>query len=112
MFDNFPNERMPAVLFDAMVIADGKESIAALGNDGHTLEFLRDQYRHCKPILVLGAAQTLLEALSIPLTLSDGAADTGLLQFAARDSAAACDAFAEAIAQHRHFARETDPPLV
>jgi len=35
-----------------------------------------------------------------------------LLQFAARDSAAACDAFAAAIAQHRHFARETDPPLI
>jgi len=83
-----------------------------LGKSGQALEFIKDQYRHCKPILVLGAAQTLLEAVNVPLTLPDGTADTGLLQFAARDSAAACDAFADAIAKHRHFARETDPPLI
>ena len=29
-------------------------------SSGHALEFLKDQYRHCKPILLMGAAQTLL----------------------------------------------------
>jgi len=105
-------ETSPAVLYDALILPDGDAGVAALGESGHAREFIKDQYRHCKPILVLGAAQTLLDAVNIPLTLPDGTADTGLLQFAARDSAAACDAFADAIAQHRHFARETDPPLI
>jgi catalase len=105
-------ETSPAVLYDALILPDGDAGVAALGESGQALEFIKDQYRHCKPILVLGAAQTLLEAVNIPLTLPDGTADTGLLQFAARDSAAASEAFSAAIAQHRHFARETDPPLI
>jgi catalase len=105
-------ETSPSVLYDALVLPDGDAGVTALGESGHALEFIKDQYRHCKPILVLGAAQTLLEAVNIPLTLPDGAADTGLLQFSAQDSAEAGEAFAAAIAQHRHFARETDPPLI
>jgi len=46
------------------------------------------------------------------MTLPDGGADSGLLSFADGDSGAAVEAFAAAIAQHRHFARETDPPLI
>src|SRR5690606_14844815 len=48
-------ETMPSVLFDAVVIPDGAgEALASLG---HAVEFVRDQYRHCKPILDLGTAK-------------------------------------------------------
>jgi catalase len=49
-------ENSPPVLFDALVLPDGIETVERLSKDGHTLEFLKDQYRHCKSILVLGAA--------------------------------------------------------
>ncbi len=47
-------EAAPAVLFDALVIPDGTAAIEALGKEGHALEFIKDQYRHCKPILDAG----------------------------------------------------------
>ena len=101
----------PSVLYDAVVLPDGKDSVQALAADGRALEFLKDQYRHCKPILVLGAASALLEKAGIPLALPSGEPDPGLLT-ARADGKTTVDAFIEALAKHRHFERETDPPLV
>ena len=56
-------EAAPAVLYDALVLPDGDEAISALRADGRTLEFIKDQYRHCKPILALGAGEQLLACL-------------------------------------------------
>ena len=103
-------EAAPAVLYDALVLPDGTEAIDALRADGRTLEFIKDQYRHCKPILVLGASDQLLEACGIDPALPDGQRDPGVL--VAKDAATASDAFVAAVAKHRHFDRETDPPRV
>ncbi|BCS30985.2 catalase HPII [Luteitalea sp. TBR-22] len=105
-------EAMPSVLFDAVVVPDGEAAVAALAEDGRALEFVKDQYRHCKPLLVFGAGSNLLTKAGIPTTLSDGAADTGLLMAGAGEADAASTAFLAALAAHRHFARETDPPRV
>ena len=59
-------ETMPAVLFDALVLPDGAKGVAKLLTDGHTLEFIKDQYRHCKTIMALGASSVLLERCGIP----------------------------------------------
>ena len=83
-----------------------------LADRGHALEFLKDQYRHCKPILLIGAARALLDAAGIPAKLPSGGADVGLLQFDAGKSDAAVPAFIAALTKHRNFERETDPPLV
>ena len=103
-------EATPSVLYDAVVVPDGEAAVQALQADGRSLEFIKDQYRHCKPILALGAGAGLLEACRIPATLPDGKADPGLLMVKA--GATAADDFVAAIAKHRHFARETDPPRV
>jgi catalase len=100
-----PADAAPAVLFDAVVVAGGAAP------DGRTIEFIKDQYRHCKPMLVLGDAADLLEKAGIPHTLPTGDADPGLIVAAAADDTSA-DAFMQAITRHRHFERETDPPLV
>jgi catalase len=105
-------ETAPAVVWDAMVVADGEGAAEMLAQSGHAIEFLKDQYRHCKPILLMGASAALLGEANIPAALPSGDPDPGLLQFAARDSEAAIAAFVGALAQHRHFARETDPPTV
>jgi catalase len=99
------------VLFDAMILAGGAASVQTLSGDGRALEFVKDQYRHCKAILVLGEGRALIDKAGIPPTLPDGSTDTGLL-FETGKSKTTADAFVEAVARHRHFARETDPPRV
>jgi len=103
-------ETAPAVLFDAVAVPDGDAAIAELAHSGQALEFIKDQYRHCKPILALGAGKRLLEAARVPPKLIDGAPDPGLV-FADAAARAARD-FIAAIAKHRHFERQTDPPRV
>jgi catalase len=103
-------EAAPAVLYDALVLPDGDKAIAALRADGRTLEFVKDQYRHCKPILAVGQGEQLLRACGIDGTLAGGQQDSGLVM--ASEVSAGTDGFIAAIAAHRHFARETDPPRV
>jgi len=105
-------EAAPSVLFDALVIPDGRAAIDALSQEGQALEFVKDQYRHCKPILALGAGTELLAKAGIEVTLPSGERDPGLLIFETADLAQAIAAFAAALGQHRHFARQTDPPLI
>ncbi|QFZ86159.1 catalase [Variovorax paradoxus] len=105
-------ENSPGFLFDALVLPDGLAAVEALIADGHTVEFVKDQYRHGKTILALGASQALLTEAGIPLALPDGTPDPGLiLADAAHADAAAID-FIASVGQHRHPARESDPPLV
>jgi catalase len=107
-------ENEPGFLFDALVLPDGDEAIAALAQDGHTMEFIKDQFRHCKPIMALGASQLLLVRAGLPVTLdkAQAMAETGLIVTEAANVEAASRAFIQAMAKHRHFGRETDPPIL
>jgi catalase len=105
-------EAMPAVLWDAAVVAGAPFRQGPL-RDARVIEFLRDQYRHGKPLLVLGDASALLAAAGIPATLPDGRPDPGLVVAdAAKSVDGALDAFVAALGRHRVFERETDPPRV
>jgi catalase len=103
---------MPSVLFDAIAVPGGKEAIGILGNLGHALEFLKDQYRHAKPILALGEGAALVENAGVPAMLPSGKPDPGVLVAKKGEEAKALPAFAKAIARHRHHEREMDPPEV
>jgi len=101
-------EVAPSVLFDAVVLAGG-QAAPRLAANALALEFVRDQYRHCKAICALDGT-SILEAAGVPLTLPDGRDDPGLV--VTGDVTAAGTAFIAAVARHRHFERETDPPRV
>ena len=105
-------ENSPSVLFDALVLPDGQEAIKALASDGHSIEFLKDQYRHCKTILALGASSMLLEKAGISAQLPSGDPDPGLLIGSWGEGGASAEAFIAAVGQHRHSARDTDPPPI
>lgn len=135
-------EAGPSVLWDAVVLPTGDAAIEALSKMGQALEFLRDQYRHCKPILASASSTPLFERVGIPLTLPDGSNDPGICGLppagtgrgsrspksgkatatksgvnggdagAADGNISALDAFIAALASHRHFAREMDPTPV
>jgi catalase len=101
-------ENSPAVLFDAVVLPDGDAAVKTLAADGHTAEFISNQYRHSKTILALGASRQLVEDAGITI---NGDADAGLL-FMDSDDSAIIDAFVSAVTKHRHPDREHDPMLV
>jgi catalase len=105
-------ETMPAVLFDALAVPDGDDSARTLAALGQVREFVADQYRHCKPILALGAASAVLEATGIPTALPSGNDDPGVIRGAAGTAKEAIDRFAEALVVRRHHERERDPPRV
>jgi hypothetical protein len=55
-----------------MIVPDGDKSADALARNAHAIDFVREQYRHCKPILVLGGGADLLVKAMIPPALPDG----------------------------------------
>jgi len=105
-------ETTPAVLYDALAVPGGKDAAQAMAQWGHALEFIKEQYRHCKPILVLGAARATVEGAGVPMKLPTGEEDPGLLVQEDGEADAAMDSFIASIAAHRHFARFADPPPV
>jgi catalase len=105
-------ENSPAVLFDAVVVPGGSKATTRLAADGKAVEFVRDQYRHCKPMLILGDASALLTLAGITDKLASGKADPGLVKGTSGKAAAQAAPFLAALAKHRHFERETEPPVV
>jgi catalase len=94
-------ETMPSVLFDAVIVPDGQDAAVNLSSLGQALEFLKDQYRHCKPILMLGAGESVVAAAGIPL---DDPEDWAVVR--------ELPAFVEAVGRHRNWDRALDPPPV
>src|SRR5690606_24651730 len=99
-------EASPSVVFDAMVVPGGKAAADALMSNGEALGFIRNLFRHCKPLLVLGeGAQVLSKAVS------DATASFPVLHVATKGSDGIADRIASMI-MHRHFERDTDPTRV
>ncbi|HWA38204.1 MAG TPA: catalase [Burkholderiales bacterium] len=105
-------EAGPSVLYDAVAVPGGYDAVGALADLGHAMEFVKDAYRHCKPLLAVGAGAQLLDSAGASLRLPSGEPDPGVLAFEEGEAAAALKAFIPAIAKHRHFEREVDPPAV
>jgi catalase len=105
-------ETMPSVLFDGLIVPGGELAAKTLGNIGHALEFIKDQYRHAKPILALGAGANLVENAGVPAKLPSGDPDPGLLMSKHATAEKALPVFIKALARHRHHEREMDPPEV
>ncbi|PMR82282.1 catalase HPII [Halomonas urumqiensis] len=100
-------ENAPGFLFDALVLPDGSKAVQALTDNGDPMEFVKDQYKHCKTILALGAGRKLLSAAGIE---SAAQQDPGVFLAESADAADIAPTFIDAVAAHRHPAREIDPP--
>jgi len=105
-------EAGPSVLYDAVVVAAGQSSVQSLARDAHALDFIRQQYRHCKPILVIGNGADLFTKADVPTTLPDGSVDQAIVFASAATLEDDLSEFKAALAKHRSYARETDPPIV
>ncbi|MBC7994283.1 MAG: catalase [Rhizobacter sp.] len=106
-------ENSPSVLFDAVVLPDGEACVTTLARLGQAREFVINQYRHCKPMLVLGASKSMLDLCAISTQLPSGEQDPGIVVGApGADINDTLSSFIEAVALHRHPWRELDPPPV
>jgi catalase len=61
-----------SVLFDAVYVPGGAESVGALLGDRDALDFVAEAYRHCKPISATSDGVRLLEASPGVLTSEPG----------------------------------------
>jgi catalase len=110
-------EAAPSPLWDAVVVPGGDGAGDALAQIGQAVEFVRDQYRHCKPILAIDGGKALLEAAGIPDAAMDGD-DPGLVLVDMLDDKSGpekktgLERFTSAVACHRNYEREVDPPVI
>jgi catalase len=100
-----------SVVFDAVYVPGGENSVAALQNEKEAANFVNEAYKHCKTIAASGAGVQLLEAAGI--TSASTAEDENDVDSDARpgvitgdDKATIATAFIQGIAQHRHWSRE------
>ncbi|WP_301003977.1 catalase [Arsukibacterium sp.] len=95
-------ENSPSVLFDALVLTDGRKAVKALADNPDTMAFIKDAFRHGKPILALGAAKQLLDLAGIAVNKDE---DKGVLLTDCTNAAGIAPVFINAIAAHRHLPR-------
>ncbi|MEU6064617.1 catalase [Streptomyces sp. NPDC047082] len=105
-----------SVLYDAVLLPGGLTGLPPLIDDPDAMRFVRDAYRHCKPVAALGSAVGVLTALKPQeVRLSTEAhqlvADQGVVTDASPGSASPefIRAFIDAIAAHRYWNR---PPVL
>ncbi|MER6423665.1 catalase [Streptomyces sp. NPDC001137] len=103
-----------SVLYDAVLLPGGQDGAAA-AKDPDTLRFVRDAYRHGKPVGALGSGVGVLSALEPEgLRLSTGdrrtVSDRGVVTDTSPGTPATefVQAFVDATAAHRHWDR---PPV-
>ncbi|MRW89999.1 catalase [Duganella sp. FT80W] len=106
-------EAGPSVLWDGVIVPDSATAQTEWHGNVVAQEFVKLQYRHAKPLLALGSGGELLRAAKIPRKLPRGGiADPGVIEVESADAVEALARFKAVLAQHRVYARETDPPRV
>ena len=103
------------MLYDAVVVPCGQESVETLANDGYAMHFITEAYKHLKAVGAFGSGVDLLRKLGIAEQLADDT-DVVVSNGVVSTTAAAddltdefADAFVAALAKHRAWDRETDP---
>lgn len=94
-----------SVLYDAVLVPDGKEAVAALAADPAAVRFVEEAYRHGKPLAVLGEGTRLLTAAKLPedVVLGEAAVDFGVLTSNGTASPEdVADGLAAALEEHRY----------
>ncbi|HEY2669675.1 MAG TPA: catalase [Rugosimonospora sp.] len=57
---------MASVLYDAVVVAGGEDSVAALVEDGYAAHFVAEAYKHAKPVGAVAEGVALLRRAGLP----------------------------------------------
>jgi catalase len=106
---------MASVLYDAVVVPCGPDSVAALRQDGYAVHFVSEAFRHQKPIGAFGAGVELLQAAGLNGTRLSAAGDGVIADHGVVTTGAAADTLpaqfwhdlVRSLAAHRAWDRDT-----
>jgi catalase len=104
-----------SVMYDAVFVPGGSDSIETLKTQGDALHFVNEAFKHCKPIAATGDGVMLLQAADLPdLHVAGPQSEDEMVSHRGvvtsqdgMDLEAFSQAFVDAIAQHRHWDRQT-----
>ena len=98
---------MPSIMFDALFIPGGAQSVASLRVSGDAMYFLLEAYKHGKAIALSAEATELLTAAGLNMAGGrDVEAESGIVVSSAKgDIQIMAKSFIDAIGQHRHWSR-------
>ena len=102
-----------SIMYDAVFVPGGADSVAALKMEGDAVHFINEAFKHCKPIAALGEGIDLLHGADLAnIQLAgnkkgqDLVNDQGVVTaVATADSDDFVRDFVQAIARHRHWDR-------
>ena len=103
-----------SVLFDAVYIPGGDKSIQALQQEDDAVEFVKEAYKHCKTLAATGAGGRFVRMACLGrdtagVSEQEGnqkTEDEGLIIGKEHDIRSVASQFINAMARHRHWARE------
>ena len=98
-----------AVLYDAVFIPGGKDAVEKMKKMGKVMYYIREMYKHCKPIAAIGEATQLIELARLPETIvfDEPASDKGVVTSAnASKVDEVVKLFAKSLIQSRFWERE------
>ncbi len=104
---------MASVLYDAVLVAGGGQSVQALQSSGAAVRYVAEAYKHAKPVAAIGEGVELLREAPLndaPLSDNGLVVHAGVVTLAAAANDELDEftrAFAAAIAEHRHHDRNT-----
>lgn len=90
------------VIFDAVYVAGGKESVAQLKAGQKAVEFIKDAFKHFKTIGAATEGAEVLAEAGIPAGTEPGVTVARQLE----DVQASSESFISALAEHRHWSRQ------
>ncbi|WP_027945043.1 catalase [Amycolatopsis taiwanensis] len=105
---------MASVLYDAVVVPCGPDSVNLLSQDGYAVHFVAEAYKHAKPVAAFGSGRDLLHRAGVTDRIADNeqvTVDQGVVTTAAASQELTTeffDAFATEIGRHRAWERRTD----
>lgn len=98
-----------SVLYDAVYVPGGKNSVATLEAEANAVHFLNEAFKHCKAVAADADAIQVLEATYFFNKLPDEFSEKTVLEegvILEKDASALAEKFVKAIAQHRFWERE------
>lgn len=95
-----------SVLYDAVYVPGGANSVAAIAAEPDAIHFLNEAYRHCKAIAADTAALTVLKATYFSKRTGSKDAGPAMGLILSEDPAMLARDLAAAMAQHRFWNRE------
>jgi catalase len=103
-----------SIMYDAVFVPGGSESLEAMRKQGDVIHFINEAFKHCKPIGATGKGIELLgisQITGVNLSSGDNAnkvvSEHGVVTTENGSLADFIEEFKSAIAQHRHWMRET-----